>query len=142
MTITERHNPFAPSPSIFGTIPCPSPGCNRWFRNNGGLTKHRRARHQIAPQQQPEPPNLAPWLSDDIPPGDFDAPAGGDTPVDDGEGFEWEHHPLLCGTLSLSIFSTEGLTAVPVYPSDAVQRSGTISSTGYSTIATSNSISK
>ena len=95
---------------MFRTIPCPSPGCNRWFCNNGGLTKHMRARHLVAPQRQPARADLSAPLLDDIPPpGDSDAPLGGDASVEDGEGFEWEHHPLLCGTLSLSIL-TEALS--------------------------------
>jgi hypothetical protein len=112
--MAEPHNCFAPLPAIFPTIPCLSPGCNRWFRNNSGLTKHTRARHLIAPQQQPVRPDLAPWLLDDIPPlEDFGAPVGGDVPVEeDGEGFEWEHHPLLCGTFLLSVYSIEALSVL------------------------------
>jgi hypothetical protein len=110
--MAEPHNRFAPLPAIFPTIPCLSLGCNRWFRNNSGLTKHTRARHLIAPQQQPVCLDLAPWLLDNIPPlEDFGAPVGGDVPVEeDGEGFEWEHHPLLCGTFLLSVYSIEALS--------------------------------
>ena len=97
-------NPFTALRSMFRTIPCLSAGCNCWFCNNGGLTKHMRARHLVAPQWQPARPDLSTPLLDDIPPpGDADAPLGGDAFVEDGEGFEWEHHPLLCGTLLLSI---------------------------------------
>jgi hypothetical protein len=68
----------------------------------------------IAPQQQPVRLDLTPWLLDDIPPlEDFGAPVGGDVPVEeDGEGFEWEHHPLLCGTFLLSVYSIEALSVL------------------------------
>jgi hypothetical protein len=96
--MAEPHNLFA--------IPCRSPGCNRWFRNNAGLTQHMRAKHFIAPIQQPERPGLAPDIPD--PPEDVDAPAaplGGEVPLqEDRQQAEWEYHPLLCGMYSLPIF--------------------------------------
>jgi hypothetical protein len=76
------------------------------------VSPNTRARHLIAPQQQPVCLDLAPWLLDNIPPlEDFGASVGGDVPVEeDGEGFEWEHHPLLCGTFLLSVYSIEALS--------------------------------
>ncbi|KAF8269034.1 hypothetical protein EI94DRAFT_1829142, partial [Lactarius quietus] len=99
--MADPHNPFVPAPSDFiHSIPCQSPGCQHWFYNNSTLTKHMQAKHLIPTLPWPEHLNLAPWLFDDIPPAeDFDAPLGGDVPVEEnGEGFEWEHHPLLCVT--------------------------------------------
>ena len=96
------HNLFVAPASIFRTIPCPLPGCNRWFCNNAGLTQHTRAKHLIPPLRQPERPVLAPWPLDDEPnpPSEnVDALMDGDMPSEaNGLGFEWEHHPLLCGT--------------------------------------------
>src|ERR1700761_1107854 len=105
-------------------IPCLSPGCNRWCRNNGGRTKHMRARHLIAPQPQPERPGLAPWLLDDTPPPeDFDAPPGGDMPIEEVvNGSEWEHHPLLCGTFSL--FLSEACTQRLFIPATPCNEAG------------------
>lgn len=112
-TMAEPLNLFAPRPaaSTLHTIPCPSPGCDRWFCNRGGLTKHMRARHRIAPLRQPERPNPAPRsLDDGLAQEDFDVPLGEDVPVTEVvDRSEWEHHPLLCGTVLLSIFSTEAL---------------------------------
>ncbi|KAH9019352.1 hypothetical protein EDB85DRAFT_1873220 [Lactarius pseudohatsudake] len=85
-------------------IPCRSPGCNRWFRNNAGLTKHMRTKHLVPPLSRQERPIPAPQLFDDapdVPPPDFDPTM--DRNVDeeedgDGEGPEWEYHPALCAT--------------------------------------------
>ncbi|KAF8258727.1 hypothetical protein EI94DRAFT_1774111 [Lactarius quietus] len=99
--MADPHNPFTPAPPDFiCSIPCWSPGCQHWFYNNSGLTKHMQAKHSIPTLPWPEHPNFAPWLFDNIPPAeDFDAPLGGDLPVkENGEGFEWEHHALLCTT--------------------------------------------
>ncbi|KIK31678.1 hypothetical protein CY34DRAFT_27732, partial [Suillus luteus UH-Slu-Lm8-n1] len=35
-------------------LPCPAPGCARWFRNQSGLTQHRHSLHSNIPA--PEPP--------------------------------------------------------------------------------------
>ena len=58
----------------------------------------------------PEWLGLAPWLLDNTPtPEDFDAPPGGDMPIEEVvNGSEWEHHPLLCGTFLL--FLSEACT--------------------------------
>lgn len=91
--------------SLSRTIPCRSPGCNRWFCNNAGLTQHMRAKHLIAPIRQPERPNPWPLVDPNAPPEEHDAPMGEDVPVEEvGEGSEWEYHPLLCGMFLLSIF--------------------------------------
>ena len=91
--------------TISRMIPCRSPGCNRWFCNNAGLTQHTRAKHLIAPLRQPVRPN--PWPLGDIPdpPQDDFAPMDEDPPIEEvEEGDEWEYHPLLCGMGSLLIF--------------------------------------
>src|ERR1700677_4503131 len=54
-----------PAYSLFRNIPCRSPGCNRWFCNNAGLTKHMRAKHSFVRLQERPIPH--PWELNDFP---------------------------------------------------------------------------
>ena len=89
--------------SLVCNIPCRSPGCNRWFCNNAGLTKHMRAKHSfVQPHERPIP---HPWELNDIPvphSEDFEGTMGEGQVIDgQDEGREWEHHLFLCCAYSL-----------------------------------------
>jgi hypothetical protein len=90
--------------TLYRKIPCRAPGCNRWFCNNAGLTKHMRAKHSFSqPREHREPPD---WQVDEVPdppPEDLNAPADGAAPVPEerARGSEWEYHTHLCGEFSL-----------------------------------------
>ncbi|KIK38767.1 hypothetical protein CY34DRAFT_14833 [Suillus luteus UH-Slu-Lm8-n1] len=43
-------------------LPCPAPGCARWFRNQSGLTQHRRSLHSNIPTPGPPQDLLSPPL--------------------------------------------------------------------------------
>ena len=113
--MAERHLPggrryrrfhVRPTFSRIRNIPCRSPGCDRWFCNNAGLTNHMRAKHSsVQPQQRPIPP---PWVANDAPdpPEGFDAMMDEDhAPVErERELREWEHHTLLCGVFCFHFY--------------------------------------
>ncbi len=108
--MTQLYDRFAhrqvdpPTSFSLHNIPCQSPGCNRWFCNNAGLTKHMRTKHLIPPLQGR--PILAPPLFDDAPdppPPDFDAPMNGDVDDEEDEGGpKWEYHATLRSMFSLA----------------------------------------
>ncbi|KAI9432304.1 hypothetical protein BJY52DRAFT_1132806 [Lactarius psammicola] len=82
-------------------IPCRSPGCNRWFVNNAGLTKHMRTKHMVQERPIIVPPSRLLADAPDSPPPDFDAhwQMNGDLDDEGGEdGPEWEYHGTLCAT--------------------------------------------
>jgi hypothetical protein len=100
-----HHEVNPPTSLSLRKIPCRSPGCNRWFCNNAGLTKHMRTKHLVPPLPVQECPILAPQLFDDAPnppAPDLDAPMDGG--MDEGGGQEcpeWDYHATLRGTFSL-----------------------------------------
>ena len=98
-------------------IPCRSPGCNRWFCNNAGLTKHMRTKHAfVQPHERPIPHPS--WELNDFP--DFDGALDEGHAPEDGQGElrEWEHHPLLCGVYHL--LSAQPTFSVCLFRSDAM----------------------
>lgn len=90
--------------SLYCKIPCHTPGCNRWFCNNAGLTKHMQTKHSFAQlREHQEPPN---WQVEEVPnppPDGFNAPADVAVPVPEERVWrsEWEYHTHLCGEFSL-----------------------------------------
>ena len=99
-----------PVSSLYRKIPCRAPGCNRWFCNNAGLTKHMRTKHSFTqPQEHREPPNWQvdevpdPPLEDLNPPEDLNALVNLVAPVPEErvQQSEWEYHTHLCGEFSL-----------------------------------------
>ncbi|KAG1896783.1 uncharacterized protein F5891DRAFT_1192680 [Suillus fuscotomentosus] len=57
-------------------LPCPAPGCARWFRNQSGLTQHRRSLHPNIPAPGPPQPSRSPSHPRDFspPPPEFSPP--------------------------------------------------------------------
>lgn len=111
-----------PAYSLFRNIPCRSPGCNRWFCNNAGLTKHMRAKHSFVRLQERPIPH--PWELNDFPnphPEDVDGTTDEGHALEEGEVElrEWEHHSLLCGVYYL--LSARLTCSVSVFHSDAMR---------------------
>jgi Zinc finger, C2H2 type len=114
----------------FLRLPCKFYGCNRHFRNQSGLTKHIRTAHaHSAPERPVRNPSPSPpsELPDDRPSSPAHAPSdedGANQGVSDGDGdgdnnrpeldghsdrsdksgFHKVYHPLINGTLFLSLF--------------------------------------
>src|ERR1700680_469448 len=69
-------------------LPCPVPGCSRWFQNQSGLTQHRRSLHPTLPVSAPSPqdhprPSCSPSRPRDfsLPPPDFSPPPRPSSPI-------------------------------------------------------------